>query len=156
MWHHHGGDAMRKKFIVRLTETERATLREIVKSLQGSSQKVRRANILLMADADGPAWTDAQIAEAYHCRTQTIEQLRQRLFEGDFATVLNGEPRVEPPRAKVLDGAQEARLIALRLGTPPAGFAHWSLRLLAEKIVELEIVPSISHETVRKTLKKTK
>ena len=69
---------------------------------------------------------------------------------------MNGEPRVEPPRAKVLDGAQEARLIALRLGTPPAGFAHWSLRLLAEKIVELEIVPSISHETVRKTLKKTK
>lgn len=146
---------MRKKYIVRLTDSERETLREVVKSLKGSSQKVRRANILLMADADGPAWTDARIAEAYHCRIQTIEQLRQRLFEGDFATVLNGEPRVEPPRAKVLDGVQEAKVIALRLGTPPAGFAHWSLRLLAERIVELEIVPSISHETVRKTLKKT-
>ena len=112
---------MRKKYIMRLTDSERQTLREVVKNLKGSSQKVRRANILLMADADGPAWTDARIAEAYHCRTQTIEQLRQRLFEGDFETVLNGKPRVEPPRAKVLDGVQEAKVIALRLGTPPAG-----------------------------------
>ena len=147
---------MRKKYIVRLTDSERETLREVVKNLKGSSQKVRRANILLMADADGPAWTDSRIAEAYHCRPQTIEKLRPRLFEGDFETVLNGEPRVEPPRAKVLDGAQEAKVIATRLGPPPAGFAHWSLRLLAERIVELEIVPSISHETVRQTLKKTK
>jgi hypothetical protein len=147
---------MRKKYIVRLTDSERQTLREVVKNLKGSSQKMRRANILLMADADGPAWTDAQIAEAYHCRTQTIEQLRQRLFDGDFATVLNGVPRAEPPRAKVLDGVQEAKVIATRLGPPPAGFAHWSLRLLAERIVELGIVPSISHETVRQTLKKTR
>ena len=147
---------MRKKYVVRLTDSERQTLREVVKHLKGSSQKVRRANILLMADADGPAWTDARIAEAYHCRIQTIEQLRQRLFEGDFETVLNGVPRAEPPRAKRLDGVQEAKVIATRLGPPPAGFAHWSLRLLAERIVELEIVPSISHETVRKTLKKTR
>ena len=147
---------MRKKYVVRLTDSERATLREIVKTLKGSSQKVRRANILLMADADGPAWTDSQIAEAYHCRTQTIEKLRRRLFEGTFETVLDGEPRVEPPRAKLLDGEQEAKVIATRLGPPPAGFAHWSLRLLADRIVELEIVPSISHETVRQTLKKTR
>ena len=145
---------MKKKYIVRLTESERETLRGIVKTLAGSSQKVRRANILLMADADGPAWTDTRIAEAYHCRRQTIEKLRQRLFQGDFGTVLNGEPRPEPPRAKVLDGVREAKVIALRLGVPPAGFAHWSLRLLAERIVELEIASSISHETVRQTLKK--
>jgi Homeodomain-like domain len=144
---------MKKKYVVRLTDAERATLETVVKKFKGSSQKVRRAQVLLKADADGPAWTDAEIAEAYGCRRQTVENLRERFVTEDFESALNGLPRAS--RAKLLDGEQEAKVIALRLGAPPAGFANWSLRLLAERVVELEIAPAISHETVRRTLKKT-
>jgi hypothetical protein len=147
------GWAMRKKYIVRLTDAERATLQEVIAKLKGSSQKVRRAQILLKADAGGPAWTDAQIAGAFGCRTRTVEAIRERLVTEGFDLTLQGQPR--KPRSKVLDGAQEAKVIALRLGPPPAGFANWSLRLLAEKVVELRIVKRLSHETVRRTLKKT-
>ena len=144
---------MRKKYIVRLSGSERATLDQVIRKLKGSSQKVRRAHILLKADADGPGWTDARIAEAYGCRRQTVENLRERLVTDGFEAALDG--RVRWPRPKVLDGAQEAKIIALRLGPPPAGFANWSLRLLAERVVELAIAPAISYETVRRTLKKT-
>lgn len=146
---------MEKKYIVRLTSDECKTLREVIKKLNGSSQKVRRAQILLKADADGPTWTDRKIAEAFSCRTQTVESLRRRLVTEGFEAALCGKKREKPPREKLLDGGQEAKLIAMRLGKPPAGFANWSLRLMAEKLVELEIVESISHETVRQTLKKT-
>jgi len=146
---------MQKKYIVRLTGAERATLTEVVKKLKGSSQTVRRAQVLLKADADGPAWTDAKIAEAVGCRTKTVENIRERFVTAGFELALHGQPREQPPRPKRLDGEQEAQVIALRLGPPPKGFASWSLRLLAEKIVALEIVDSISHETVRQTLKKT-
>jgi hypothetical protein len=123
--------------------------------LKGSSQKVRRAQLLLKADADGPGWTDARIADAFSCRTRTVENLRERFVVGGFEAAPGHKARAAPPQAKLLDGEQEAKLIALRLGTPPAGFAHWTLRLLAERVVELEIVGAISHETVRQTLKKT-
>jgi len=146
---------MQKKYIVRLTDDERDTLAQVVKKLKGTAQKVRRANILLKADADGPAWTDAHIAEAFGCRTKTVENVRERLVTVGFTQTLDGKPR-DTPRAKLLDGAQEAKVIATRLGPPPAGFAHWTLRLLAEQVVALEIVESISHETVRQTLKKTR
>ena len=146
---------MKKKYIVRLTDEERKTLREVIKKLKDSSQKVRRAQILLKADAEGPNWSDRKIAEAFSCRTQTVESLRQRLVTEGFDVALCGRKRVKPPREKLLDGEQEAKVIALRLGTPPKGFANWSLRLLADRVVELEIVDSISHETVRQTLKKT-
>jgi|SRR5690349_10034155 len=146
---------MRKKYIVRLTDEERATLTEVVKKLKDSSQKVRRAQILLKADADGAAWTDTKIAEAFGCRTKTVENIRERLVTLGFEVTLNGKSREQPPRPKRLTGEQEAQVIATRLGPPPKGFANWSLRLLAEKVVELEIVPTISHETVRQTLKKT-
>jgi len=146
---------MNKKYIVRLTDEERETLRSIVKKLSGSSQKVRRAQILLKADADGPDWTDKRIAEAFSCRTKTVENIRQRLVTEGFDVALDGRKREAPPRKYRLDGHQEAEVIALRLGKPPAGFANWSLRLLAEKVVELEIVDSVCHETVRQTLKKT-
>jgi hypothetical protein len=149
------GWAMQKKYIVRLTESERATLKEVVRKLKGSSQKVRRAQILLKADVDGPAWTDARIAEAFGCRTKTVENIRERLVTAGFEVTLDGKPRSKPPRSKVLDGRQEAQVIAMRLGPPPKGFANWSLRLLAEQVVALEIVEAISHETVRQTLKKT-
>jgi hypothetical protein len=149
------GFAMLKKYIVRLTDEERKSLQEIVSKFKGSSQKVRRAQVLLKADADGPAWTDAKFAEAIGCRTKTVENLRQRFVTDGFDLTLNGQPRVKPPCPKLLDGEQEAKVIALRLGPPPPGFANWSLRLLAEKVVALEIVESISYETVRRTLKKT-
>lgn len=146
---------MHKKYIVRLTDEERETLRSVIKKLKGSSQKVRRAQVLLKADADGPNWTDGRIAEAFSCRTKTVENIRQRLVDEGFDVVLNGKKRESPPRAKSLDGEQEARVIAMRLSSPPKGFANWTLRLLAEKLVELEVVDSISPETIRKTLKKT-
>lgn len=146
---------MYKKYVVRLSDSERETLRSITKRLSGSSEKVRRANILLMADADGPGWTDSQIAEAYSCRQQTVERVRKRLVTRGFEETLCGKLREESPRRKKFDGRGEAQLIALRLGEPPKGYSNWSLRLLARKAVELELVDSVSHETVRQTLKKT-
>jgi len=146
---------MLKKYIVRLTESERVSLGQVVAKLKGTSQKVRRAQVLLKADADGPGWTDAKIADAYACRTKTVENIRERFVTKGFELTLDGEPRLKPPRAKLLDGAQEAKVIALRLSSPPPGFSNWTLRLLAERVVALEIVESISYETVRRTLKKT-
>ena len=146
---------MKKKYIVRLSDSEREELKAVVKKLKGSSQKVRRAQILLKADVKGPGWTDARIADAFACRVQTIENLRKRLVTEGFEVALDGKARLSTPREKILDGKQEAKVIALRLGKPPKGFANWSLRLLADHVVELGIVDSISHETVRQTLKKT-
>jgi hypothetical protein len=145
---------VRKVYIVRLTDGEREHLEEIVRKFKGASQKVRRAQILLKADADGPGWTDQRIADAFGCRRQTVENVRQSLCERGFEQTLNGVKRQAPPTAKLLDGEQEAKIIALRLGRPPAGYANWTLRLLARRVVELSIVESISHETVRRTLKK--
>lgn len=146
---------MNKKYIVRLTDAERERLSGVVKKLSGGSQKVKRAQILLKADADGPNWTDARIAEAFGCRARTIEKLRERLVTQGFEAALERKQRAEPPVPKKLNGEQEAQLIALRLGKPPEGYSNWSLRLLADEVVALEIVDSISHTTVRQTLKKT-
>jgi hypothetical protein len=144
-----------KKYVVRLSAEERGICEEIVKKLKGSSQKFRRAQILLKADADGPAWPDAKIADAFNCRVQTVENLRKRLVLEGFQLALDGKKRQQPPTPCKLDGEQEAQLIAMRLGKPPAGYGHWTLRLLADELVALEVVDGISHETVRKTLKKT-
>jgi hypothetical protein len=149
------GDVMLKKYIVRLTDEERETLKRVVDKFKGSSQKVRRAQVLLKADAEGPGWTDAKIADAFGCRTKTVENIRERFVTEGFEITLNGQVRLQPPCPKLLDGEQEAQVIALRLGAPPPGFANWSLRLLAQRVVALEIVESISYETVRRTLKKT-
>lgn len=146
---------MRKKYVVRLAQEEREQLTQIVRKFKGTSQKVRRAQILLQADADGPNWTDRQIAQAYGCRTKTVENVRQHLVERGFEQTLHGIKRSRPPTPKRLDGEQESHVIAMRLSTPPMGYANWSLRLLARKVVELSIVKSISHETIRRTLKKT-
>lgn len=146
---------MEKKYIVRLNDQERQELQSIVKKLSGTSQKVRRAQILLKADADGPAWTDARIADAFGCRTKTVENVRQRLVENGFRQTLDGKKRESPPTEKLLDGEQEAKIIAMRLGSPPEGYANWTLRLLARKVVELEIAPAVSRMTVSRTLKKT-
>ena len=145
---------MRKLYIVRLTKQERVELQGVVKKLKGTGQKVRRAQILLKTDADGPNWTDERIAEAYSCRTRTVERLRQRFAEQGFEEALNRVERQQPPVEKLLTGDQEARIIATRLGPPPKGYSNWTLRLLARKVVQLEIVDSVSYETVRRTLKK--
>jgi len=146
---------MNKKYIVRLTDHERAELAAVIKKFKGTSQKVRRAQILSKADADGPNWADHRIAEAFGCRAQTVENVRQRLVECGFREALDGRKRETPPVEKLLSGEQEARIIATRLGSPPPGYANWTLRLLARKVVELGIVESVSYETVRRTIKKT-
>jgi len=146
---------MRKKYIVRLSEEERKTCAEAARKLSGGSEKARRARILLKADADGPVWTDERIAEAFDCRRQTVENVRKRFVLEGFEAALERKKQAAPSVPKLLDGEREARVIALRLGSPPPGYADWSLRLLAKRVVELGIVESISHETVRRTLKKT-
>jgi hypothetical protein len=146
---------MPKKYIVRLSDSERETCIEVINRLDCKSQKVKRAYILLKTDCDGPGWTDAKIAEAYHCRTTTVKGIRERLLEYGFTQTLNGKSRQNPPCPSLLDGQQEAKLIATRLGKPPKGFANWSLRLLAEQVVALGITDCISHETCRTVLKKT-
>lgn len=146
---------MHKKYIVRLSEDERIHCEQVISQLKGSSQKVRRAHLLLKADVNGAGWPDSRIAEAFNCRRQTVENLRKRLVTEGFDIALNGKPRLKPPHSPRLDGVGEAKLIALRTGSPPAGFAHWTLRLLGDQLVELGVVDSISPETVRQTLKKT-
>lgn len=146
---------MKKKYIVRLTRDERKALRSLVGTGQTQAYKIRHANILLKADADGPGWTDAAIAEAYGCHVGTVEGIRKRfVFEG-FEAALGRKKRATPPRERILDGAGEARLIALRCSPPPEGSVRWTLELLADKLVELNVVKQISYQTVRRVLKKT-
>ena len=116
---------------------------------------MRSAQVLLKADADGPAWTDQQIADAFSCRTKTVENIRQRCVLEGFEQALERKRRDSPAVPKLLDGEQETRVIAMPLGPPPKGYANSSLRLLARRVVELEVVDSVSHETIRRTLKKT-
>ena len=146
---------MHKKYIVRLSDEERGICQQIIKNLKGSSQKFRRAQILLKADADESGWSDVKIAEAFNCRVQTVENVRKRLVIEGFYLALNGQKRQEPPTRPKLDGETEAQVIALRLGKPPVGYGPWTRQLLADALVALEVVESIRHETVRKTRKKT-
>ena len=147
---------MQKIDIVRLADDEREMCLAVVKKLKGTSTKVRRANILLKADADGPNWIDQQIADTFFCTRQCVENLRKRLVTEGFEVALHGKKRETPSAVKKLDGRQEAQVIALRLSDPPKGRNGWTLRLLAEKVVELEIAPEVSYQTIRRTLKKTK
>jgi hypothetical protein len=123
-----------------------------MKKLTGSSQQVRRAQMLLQADAHGPNWTDKNIAEAFSCRTQTVENVRQRLVTVGCESALHGATPQTPPRQTRRDGEPEAQIMAWPLGKPPKGFANGSLRLWAEQVVELAIVDAVSQETLRKTL----
>lgn len=142
-----------KKFVVKLSPEEREVCCQVVKKLKGTSQKVKRANILLKADQ---GWSDAKIAEALDCRTKTVENIRKRLVEMGFEKTLEHAKRNTPPVEKILDGEQEAKIIAMRLGEPPTGFGKWTLRLLARKVIELEIADAVSYQTIRRMLKKTK
>ena len=146
---------MGKKYVVRLSEQEREKLESVVKKGTVKAYRVKHANILLKADANGPGWTDKRIAEAFGCHFNTVVYVRQRLVEEGLERALGRKKQQQPSRARLLDGEQEAQLIALSCGPPPRGRARWTLRLLSQRLVEMEIVEAISHETVRKVLKKT-
>ena len=112
---------MEKRYVVRLTPDERQRCREKIRKLSGGSQAVRRAQILLKADADGPAWTDRRIAEAFSCRTKTVENVRQRCVLEGFARALEGKKRETPPTARLLDGEQEAKVLGAAAGAAAEG-----------------------------------
>ena len=145
---------MVKKYVVRLSDEERKSCQTVIKELKASSQKFRRAQILLKADERHEARTDKRIAEAFSCTNKTVENVRQRFCEEGFETALVGKQRENPPRERKFDGDAEASVIALRLSKPPEGYANWTLDLLQERVVALSIVDSVSRETLRKTLKK--
>ena len=144
-----------KKHKVELTCEERQTLETLVRKGHHSALKLMRAHILLKADRNGPGWTDAQIADAFGCHEQTAYNVRKRFARRGRLSALERKPQSRPSHVRKLDGCGEARLIALACSDPPEGFSRWTLRLLADELVELQIVESISIETVRQTLKKT-
>ena len=147
---------MRKKYCVTLTKEEQEILLTLIKKRDEKSIKVKRSYILLAADENGDkSWSDKQISETYHVRTKTVENLRQRFVEAGFKIALNGKS-TEPKREKIFDAEVEAKLIATRCSEVPDGYNKWTLRMLADKMVELDYVETISHETVRQILKKTK
>ena len=146
-----------KRYLVTLTPEERDRLTGLLHSGKGAARTLTRARILLKADqADGgPAWEDARIAEALDVGRRTVERVRQRFVERGVDAALAHAPQARPRRPRKLDGAGEARLIAEACSAPPAGRAAWTLRLLADRLVELRVVDSIGPETVRRVLKKT-
>ena len=146
---------MPKRYIVRLREEERQYLQDLVSRGKSAAYKIKHANILLNIDVNGPGWTDEQAASTFSCHRNTVANLRQQLVEQGLEAALQRKPQQTPSRQPVCDGDSEAKLIALRCGEPPDGYARWTLRLLANKAVEQEIVPAICHETVRQVLKKT-
>ena len=142
------------KVVVRLSIEERLQLEVMLNDPRLARDRGLRIRMLLKADADGPAWPDAKIAEAFDVSVNTVARLRHRcVFEGLEASTARRPPRGTKPRK--LDGAAEARLVALTCSAAPEGAAKWTMQMLADKLVELKIVDEISDETVRKTLKKT-
>jgi transposase len=146
---------MQKKYVVRLTAPERTELEAMVKKGKAAAYKIKHANILLAADVAGPAWPDRQIAKAFSCHPRSVENVRRRLVLEGLAAALERKKQTQPSRPRKLDGKGEARLIALACRQPPAGRDRWTLKLLADALVELEVVDSICDQTVRRTLKKT-
>jgi len=146
---------MKKKYIVTLTEAERQTLRTLLTRGKAAARKLMHARILLKADAssEGPAWKDQQIAESLEVGTATVERVREQFVEEGFEAALE---RRKPRRIyeRVLDGDGEAYLIALACQKPPEGRSRWTLRLLADRMVQLDHVEAISCQTVHRTLKK--
>ena len=147
---------MKKKYPVILTETEREYLRSLIAAGTAPARKLTHARILLKADQspEGPAWVDEEVAEAVEVSQPTVSRVRKQYFEEGLDAALNRRPPNREYHRK-LDGEQEARLVALACSEPPEGQARWSLRLLADRMVELEVVDDLSYQTVRRTLKKT-
>lgn len=147
---------MAKKYVIHLTDAERATLHQVLAAGKAAARTLARAHILLKADAgeERPGWTDQQIVEAFEVSLSTVERVRRQCVEQGLEAALHRRRPAEPPPHK-LDGEQEAHLIALACSTPPNGRKRWTLRLLASKVVALQIAEEVSHETVRRVLKKT-
>jgi len=148
---------MGKTYVVTLNPEERARLEKLVSTGRTSARRQTRSRILLKADTseEGPGWSDEQICRALDVSRSTVERVRKRFVEQGMEALASGPVRSRPSRRR-LDGEQEARLLALACSPPPAGRAHWTLRLLADQMVTLEHVESVSYETVRRTLKKTR
>ena len=147
---------MKKRYPVSLTEDERQHLKTLIAAGTAPARKLTHARILLKADQspEGPGWVDERVADAMETSQPTVARVRKQYFEEGLEAALNRRPPKREYHRK-LDGEQEAHLIALACSQPPEGQARWSLRLLADKLVELEIVEGISYQTVRRTLKKT-
>lgn len=147
---------MKKKYPVILSDTERDDLKRLIASGSAPARKLTHARILLKADesAEGAGWVDERIADAVEVSQPTVARIRRQYFEEGFDAALNRRPPKREYHRK-LDGEQEARLVALACSEPPEGQARWSLRMLADRLMELEIVEDISYQTVRRTLKKT-
>ncbi len=145
---------MAKYYIVRLTDKEREYLEALVKKGRTAAYKIRHAHVLLAVDADGPGWIDEKAAEAYGCHASTVAQIRQRFVERGLEGALNRKKQERPSRKRKLDGEGEAVLIAQACSPPPEGRSRWSLKLLADRLVELNVVDSISPQTVMETRKK--
>jgi transposase len=147
--------SMNKKYIVRLTSEEREHLEEFVSKGRRAAYKIKHANMLLKADADGPAWTDEAIAEAFSVHEHTVRNVRERFVEHGIDAAIERKKQDAPSRKPILDGEKQAHLLAMACSQPPEGHARWTLQLLADEMVRLEIVEGISYETVRRALKKT-
>jgi transposase len=145
-----------KRYKVTLTAEERDELTRMVSQGKTNARKITRARILLLSDENQakPAWIDARIAEALGISSRTVERTRQTCVEEGIEAALNHK-RPKRTRAKKLDGDAEARLVQLACSAPPNGRERWTLQMLADKLIQLEIVETISDETVRTTLKKT-
>jgi len=146
-----------KRYVVRLSADEREQLNSLIHKGKRSAQVVTKARILLKADVSpaGEGWSDGRIAEALDTSIATIQRTRRQLVEEGFESVLTRKYNANSAPPRIFDGAAEAKLIALTCGPPPAGYAKWTLRLLEEKVVELQIVERASDNTIGRTLKKT-
>jgi hypothetical protein len=152
-----GKEIVVKKYVVRLSADEREQLVSLIRAGRRSAQLLTKARILLKADvsASGEGWSDSRIADALDTSIANIERTRRQLVEEGFESVLTRKYNPNSARPRIFDGAAEAKLIALTCGPAPAGHAKWSLRLLEEKVVELNIVQRASDNTIGRTLKKT-
>lgn len=145
---------MAKYYVLTLTADEHASLTELVQQRRVASQRLVRAQCLLAMATNGRRWTDGQTSQAYAVSTRTLERLRQRACEAGVEAALHGQPRQQWPASKY-SGEVEAHLVATTCSAPPAGQAHWTLRLLAERLVELQVLPQASAAMVGRVLKKT-
>ena len=146
---------MNKKYIVRLTTEEQKELENLVKKGKTQAYRIKHANILLAIDSDGPNWPDYQTAKAYKCHQNTVRNVRQRFVEQGLEAALERKEQQVLSRKRIIDGENEARLISIACSAPPKGCAKWTMQMLADEMVVLKVVDSVSGQTVWRALKKT-
>jgi len=146
---------MNKKYIVRLTAEEQKELENLVKKGKTQAYRIKHANILLAIDSDGPNWPDYQTAKAYKCHQNTVRNVRQRFVEQGLEAALERKEQQVLSRKRIIDGENEARLISIACSAPPKGCAKWTMQMLADEMVVLKVVDSVSGQTVWRALKKT-